>query len=71
MKTSDTNLIQKAERITVFIEGIGTGLLVAYIISVFSHPLPDAVLYTAFGVMLVAAWIPVIARRRFVQEESR
>jgi hypothetical protein len=71
MKTSDSNLVQRADRITVFIEGIGTGLLLAYIISAFSHPLPDAVLYSAFGVMLIAAWIPVLARRRRVQEESR
>ena len=63
MKTTDRNPIQKADRLAMFAEGIGTGLLIAFIISSFGHPLPDAVLYAAFGIMLVAAWIPVMARR--------
>ena len=54
----------------MFIEGVGAGLLIGYIISAFSHPLPAAVFYSAIGVMIVAAWLPVIARRRRVREDS-
>lgn len=72
MKTPQTkdSMVQKADRITAFIEGMGMGLLLAYIISAFSHPLPGAVLYSACGVMLIAAWIPVVARRKVLPEES-
>jgi hypothetical protein len=65
------SLIQRADCITAFIERVCSGLVLAYIISAFGHPLPDAVLYSAVGLMLVAAWIPVYARRGKVQEESR
>ena len=73
MKThaAKDRLVQRADRVAVFAEGVCTGLVVAYIVSAFSHPLPDVLLYCAFGGMIVAAWIPVIARRRRVQEEVR
>jgi len=72
MKTqlAKDKLVEKANRITTFIEGVCSGLFLAYVISAFSHPMPDAVLYSAFGVMLIAAWLPVIARRIRVQEAS-
>jgi hypothetical protein len=72
MKTPHTkeSLIQKTDRITLFIEGVGTGLLLAYVISQFAHPLPDAVLFSAVGIMVVAAWLPVLARRKSHQQDS-
>ena len=73
MKTqaAKDRIVQRADRVAVFAEGVWTGLLVAYIVSAFSHPLPDVLLYCASGGMIVTAWIPVIARRRRVLEEAR
>ena len=56
-------LAEKAERIGSFVEGVGVGLVIAYFISAFSHALPGSVLYSGFGVMIVAAWLPVWLRR--------
>lgn len=63
-------LSQKAERIGSFVEGVGVGLVIAYFISAFSHALPGAVLYSGFGVMIVAAWLPVWLRRGKAQTDS-
>jgi hypothetical protein len=61
MKTSclETYLTQKAGAIALYVDGVCSGLLIAYFISAFAHPLPDAVLFsTAAGSVLASYFLP-------------
>ncbi|HEY1718774.1 MAG TPA: hypothetical protein VGH42_10850 [Verrucomicrobiae bacterium] len=71
MKTSylKTYLAQKAGSIVLFIDGVCSGLLIAYFISAFSHPLPDAVLFSACGSLTMVSWLlPLPSMIRFKEQ---
>jgi len=62
-------LVRKASSIALFIDGVCSGLLLAYFISAFSHPLPDAVLFSACGGLAMVSWLlPLPSMIRFKEQ---
>jgi hypothetical protein len=57
-------LIANAERFGIYLDGLGSGLLLAYVIFSFSYPLPITVIFAAVAIIAIGAWLPVIAHHK-------